>query len=162
MKLKTLFSSLLIAGAVLCSSAAMAAPSHHASMNTVNIGALDARIDSGVATGKLTRGEKRVLRSELKSLRYSLKMALKDHRLSNKERNSLERKESQLKRNIYKLSNNRVMARGSYHDRDHDRNYERNDDRRNDSHSSYNNDQHDNKPFVSISAAPNGAIGHIK
>lgn len=151
MKLKALLSSLLVAGAVLGSSTAFASPSYHA--NTVNLGALEARIDSGVATGKLTRGEERMLRSELKSLRYTLKMALKDHRLTNKERNSLERKESSLKRNIYKLSNNRIVARGyGAH-----RNYNRYDDK----HSSY---QHDNpaNTFVSISAVPNGSMIHVK
>jgi|GEM_PF-5453467 len=44
MKLKTLLSSLLVAGAVLGSSAAFASPSYHA--NTINLGALEARIDS--------------------------------------------------------------------------------------------------------------------
>lgn len=150
MKLQTLFSTLLVAGAVFGSSVAMAAPGHGNSANTINIAALDARIDSGVATGKLTRSEERVLRSELKSLRYSVKMALNDHRLSNKERNSLERKESNLKRNIYKLSNNRVVVRGSY--RGNNRGY--------DNHSSYKNNS--NKPFVSISTVPHGSIVHVK
>ncbi|TXH72592.1 MAG: hypothetical protein E6Q85_06405 [Thiothrix sp.] len=150
MKLKTLLSSLLIAGAVIGSSTAMASPSYHSS--PVNIGALDARIDSGVATGKLTRGEERMLRSELKSLRYSLKMALKDHRLTNKERNSLERKESNLKRNIYKLTNNRIVARGYHYDHDQDR-YE-------DKHS-YHHDENA-KTFVSISAVPNSLSAYLK
>ncbi|TXH71191.1 MAG: hypothetical protein E6Q83_03035 [Thiothrix sp.] len=151
MKLKALFSSLLVVGVTLGSSAAMAAPSYHS--NPVNMGALEARIDSGVATGKLTRGEERLLRSELKSLRYSLKMALKDHRLSNKERNSLERKESSLKRQIYKLSNNRIVARG-YHN---NRNFDRHDNQ----HSNYRNDRND-RPFVSISAVPNGSVVYVK
>lgn len=162
MKLKALFSSLLVAGAVLGSSAAMASPGYH-STNTINLGALAARIDSGVATGKLTRGEERTLRSELKSLRYFVKMALKDHRLSNKERNSLERKESNLKRNIYKLSNNRIVARGAY--RDHHRNDDshngyNNDQSYSDHHSNYKND--DRQPSVSIGYVPNGAIVNVK
>lgn len=150
MKLKALFSTLLVAGVVLGSSAAMAAPGgHHSSVNRINIGALDARIDSGVATGKLTRGEERVLRSELKSLRYSLKMALKDHRLSSRELNSLERKESKLKRNIYKLSNNRVTVSGSYnnHGGDHHNDYRDHDDR---------------QPNASIHYVPSGSIGYVK
>lgn len=151
MKLKTLVSSLLVAGAVLGSSAVMAAPSYHSS--PINVGALEARIDSGVATGKLTLGEEQVLRSELKSLRYSLKMALKDHRLSNRETNSLERQESKLKRHIHKLSTNRIVAGGYHHDRNHDR-YE-------DNHSSYRHDQ-DDKTFVSISAVPNGSMIYVK
>lgn len=158
MKLKALVSGLVVAAAVLGSSAAIASPSYHAS--PVNAGALDARIDSGVATGKLTRGEERVLRSELKSLRYSLKMALKDHRLTNKERNSLERKESNLKRSIYKLSNNRIVARGYHHDRHNDR-YEDNRRGHDDKHSSYRNDRND-KTFVSISAVPNGSVVYVK
>lgn len=150
MKLKALLSTVFIAGAVFGSSAALAAPSHHSS-NTINLGALEARIDSGAATGQLTRSEERVLRSELKNLRYSLKMALKDHRLSNKERNALERKESKLKRTISKLSNNRVLARGAH--RDHYRH--------SGSHSGY---KHNNlhQPFVSISALPNGTMIHVK
>lgn len=40
MKLKALLSTVLVAGAVLGSSAAMASPSYHA--NTVNLGALEA------------------------------------------------------------------------------------------------------------------------
>ncbi|WP_298607164.1 hypothetical protein [uncultured Thiothrix sp.] len=158
MKLKALLSSLLVVGAVLGSSAAMASPSSHS--NTVNLGALEARIDSGVATGKLTRGEERVLRSELKSLRYSLKMALKDQRLTNKERTSLERKESSLKRNIYKLSNNRIVARGYDNDRHHDR-YDDNKRGHDDQHSSYRGAKNDNT-FVSISAVPNGSMVYVK
>lgn len=153
MKLKALLSGLLVAGTILGSSAAMSAPGHGYASNSVNLGALAARIDSGVATGKLTRGEERMLRSELKSLRYSLKVALKDHRLTNKERSSLEHKESRLKRSIYKLSNNRILARGYQHDRHHDR-Y---DDKRG-------NYQHvkNDKTVASIRALPTGSMIHVK
>ncbi|HPY42270.1 MAG TPA: hypothetical protein PLM98_17215 [Thiolinea sp.] len=174
MKLQALFASLLVAGLAFGSTGAMAYESH-TDTRTINLGALEARIDSGVATGKLTRSEERVLRSELKSLRSAVKIALKDHRLTNKEMASLERKESKLKSNIYKLSSNRNVARGYGYD----------EHRHNDHSTSYNNDhnngyshgdrdynkgnqtgyQHDrdmNQPRVSINALPNGAIVHVK
>lgn len=154
MQLKALLSGLLVAGTILGSSAAMAAPGQGYASNPVNLGALEARIDSGVAMGKLTRGEERMLRSELKSLRYSLKIALKDHRLTNKERSSLEHKESRLKSSIYKLSNNRIVARGYQHNRHNDR-----DD--NNKRGNYQHDKND-KAVVSIRSLPTGSMVYVK
>jgi hypothetical protein len=155
MNIKALLSTLLVASAVLGSSSAMAYQGGY-SNNTINLGALEALIDSGVATGKLTRGEERVLRSELKNLRSTVRIALKDHRLSSKERNAIERKESKLKSNIYKLSNNRLTTRGSRYDR-HDNNW-RDDSRGHNEHNGYNGTP---EPRVSMHNASN-SVGHIK
>ncbi|MDD5391533.1 MAG: hypothetical protein PHE17_00805 [Thiothrix sp.] len=119
MKKTTLISTALVAGVLFASSAAMAAP-FHGGYTGVNVGKLEQRIDMGVRSGDLTRGEESQLRGELRRLVEAVRQAKRDHRVTAGERNRLDRQEASLNRHIFKLSNNRDVARR--HDRRDDRN----------------------------------------
>jgi hypothetical protein len=116
MKKMTLFSNVLIAGALFASSAAMAAPheQHLPGMN-VHMQQLEMRIDAGVSSGKLTEGEERQVRSALHQLGASVKAALRDHKISKRERSRLAGKEAALNKLITKLSNNRAVVQQEKH-----------------------------------------------
>jgi hypothetical protein len=118
-KKTTLISTALVAGVLFASSAAMAAP-FHGGYTGVNVGKLEQRIDMGVRSGDLTRGEESQLRGELRRLVEAVRQAKRDHRVTAGERNRLDRQEASLNRHIFKLSNNRDVARR--HDRRDDRN----------------------------------------
>lgn len=124
MKKTTLFSSILVAGALFASSAAMAAP-FNGGYTGVNIGKLEQRIDMNVRSGALTRGEESQLRSELRRLVEAVRYAKRDHRVTASERNRLDRQESSLNRHIFKLSTNRDVARRNDHRNDHNNNWSR-------------------------------------
>ena len=112
MKTFTLISGTLLAGLLFASGTAMAEPMHRpGGFDGVNVVQLERSIDRGVRSGDLTRGEESTLRTSLRSLMHSVRLAKKDNRITARERAGLERKESQLKRSIYQLSNNRDVAR---------------------------------------------------
>ena len=135
MKAFTLISGTLLAGLLVASSAAMAEPIHRpGGFDGVNISKLEFSIERGVRSGDLTRGEEKTLRTSLRSLMNSVHLAKKDNRITASERAGLERKESQLKRSIYQLSNNRDVARR--------------DNRNNNDHRSYNDNNRAPQPAV--------------
>lgn len=112
MKTFTLISGTLLAGLLFASGAAMAEPMHRpGGFDGVNVVQLERSIDRGVRSGDLTRGEESTLRTSLRSLMHSVRLAKKDNRITPRERAGLERKESQLKRSIYQLSNNSDVVR---------------------------------------------------
>lgn len=121
MKTFTLISGTLLAGLLFASGTAMAEPMHRpGGFDGVNVVQLERSIDRGVRSGDLTRGEESTLRTSLRSLMHSVRLAKNDNRITARERAGLERKESQLKRSIYQLSNNRDVARRDHrNDRDH-------------------------------------------
>ncbi|QTR50586.1 hypothetical protein [Candidatus Thiothrix anitrata] len=140
MKTFTLISGTLLAGLLFASGSAMAEPTHrHGGFSGINTVQLDRNIDRGVRSGDLTRAEEKTLRTGLRSLVNAVHLAKKDNRITARERANLERKESQLKRSIYRLSNNRDVA-----SRDH---------RNNRDHRSYNNNRAP-QPHVVIAPMP--------
>lgn len=111
MKMTSIFSGALVASVLFASSAAMAAPQPNHNRVDVNMPKLEMRIDAGVKSGKLTQGEERVLRTELRQLGASVKAALKDHKVTKRERASLEGKEAALSKHITKLANNKEVVK---------------------------------------------------
>ncbi len=111
MKKTTVFSSALIAGVLFASSAAMAAPHEQNNRLDVNMPKLEMRIDAGVQSGKLTPTEERQLRTELRQLGSAVRSAMRDHKVSKRERNSLESKETTLSQHITKLANNKAVVK---------------------------------------------------
>ncbi len=114
MKKISLISAALVAGTLLSATSAMAAPSYYHGYNGytgVDTQQLERRIDMGVRSGKLVGWEERQLRSELHRLERAVHDANRDHRITRLERNRLERKAANLKYDIFKLMNNREVAR---------------------------------------------------
>lgn len=64
------------------------------------------RIQQGIYSGELTRGEARVLRKEQRNIRRLKKRFLRDGRLSKHERRTLRYRYKKASRNIYRLKHN--------------------------------------------------------
>ncbi len=64
------------------------------------------RIQQGIYSGELTRGEARVLRKEQRNIRRLKKRFLRDGRLSKRERRTLRHRYKKASRHIYHLKHN--------------------------------------------------------
>ena len=64
------------------------------------------RIQQGIYSGELTRGEARVLRKEQRNIRRLKKRFLRDGRLSKRERRTLRYRYKKASLNIYRLKHN--------------------------------------------------------
>jgi CRISPR/Cas system-associated endoribonuclease Cas2 len=74
------------------------------------------RIQQGIYSGELTRGEARVLRKEQRNIRRLKRHFLRDGRLSKRERRTLRYRYKRASRHIYRLKHNyRTRYAYSYH-----------------------------------------------
>ncbi|HPQ94706.1 MAG: hypothetical protein KDI44_13100 [Thiothrix sp.] len=131
MKPNTFFAALITA-TLFASSAAMAGNSSHDSKQydkskqqtshrvapqpqhkkvVFSTAKLEQRIAHGVKTGSLTRTEHNTLNRELASLKATIKQVNRDRKVTTRERQQVEKKESRLSRLIQTLSSNRAVVR---------------------------------------------------
>jgi hypothetical protein len=114
MKLKALLTAGLISVSLLGASMASAAPHHHGNQLNFSVKKFEKRINKGVRSGELTRGETRELRRGLRKLKRAVRKAKEDHRITKREKQRLERRAKRLSRAIYEKKHNRVTR---YHNR---------------------------------------------
>jgi hypothetical protein len=112
-----MFKTLITAGVVLAglATALPAAAEHGPGYFDRREARQDARIDRGIRSGELTRGEIRDLRRDQQELQRLTWRLRRDGRLSHQERRRLERAHDELSRRIYVLKHNdRYRDRGRH------------------------------------------------
>lgn len=92
---------------------------HKQNIRGVNVARLEQLIQTGVKRGSLTRGETRIARNGLNSLKSTIKVVLKDRKVTEWERNRVQKKNAQLTRTIKKLMNNKAVAKRTQHSRNY-------------------------------------------
>ena len=90
------------------------------SIRGVNPVSIELRIAQGIKSGKLTDFEAKQLLKGLSGLKATLRAVYKDHRVTKREENQVQKQDNQLNREVTKLLNNKAtVKRGRGNERNH-------------------------------------------